>query len=167
MSRGLYRTNVFLLLPIALAFACAGCASNGQGPVSDAPITGRQITQNMPSPDYTVFYWNALRACLQTGRSEWECKSGEYRFVRDALAIEAELDAQRRQRRNDQLARAELDTNIGATEQTLELALAADTPRQLRSVMLDWRPESESLEIPHHLHWQVSGTEAEGSVTTE
>lgn len=103
------RSHAIAALTIALAATLSGCASNGITADSDATAPARAITQSAPTPDYSVHYWSALRACLQTGRSEWECKSGEDRFVRDALAIEAALSVQRQQRRQAFRDRADLE----------------------------------------------------------
>ncbi|MEO1119517.1 MAG: hypothetical protein AAFX75_16745 [Pseudomonadota bacterium] len=103
------RFHAIAALTIALAATLSGCASNGITADGDATAPARAITQSAPTPDYSVHYWSALRACLQTGRSEWECKSGEDRFVRDALAIEAALSVQRQQRRQAFRDRADLE----------------------------------------------------------
>ncbi|MEO0617224.1 MAG: hypothetical protein AAFY69_13930 [Pseudomonadota bacterium] len=104
------RPHAAAALAVAFTATLSGCASDGIKVNGDATAPARAITQSAPAPDYSVHYWSALRACLQTGRSEWECKSGEDRFVRDALAIEAALNAQRQQRRQALRARADLDT---------------------------------------------------------
>ena len=139
------------LLPATVSMVLTGCAADGTNVSNDAPIPGRLITQNAPAPDFTVFYWSALRACLQTGRSEWECKSGEDGFVRDALAVEAELDAQRRQRRQEQLARSD----IGGETAPEESERPPVATRLTQSVMFDAQPESPeltvTLEIPPNL----------------
>jgi hypothetical protein len=117
-------------------------------------IPGRQITQETPSPDYTVFYWSALRACLQTGRSEWECKSGEYRFVRDALAIEAELSARDQQRRQEMRTRAQFESP--AMARSASPSGGEYNPPRSRSLMLEERPEPELQGIPLVHEWDIA-----------
>ncbi len=137
------RSWLLASLPATVSIALAGCAVDGTHVSNDTPIPGRHITQNAPAPDYTVFYWSALRACLQTGRSEWECKSGEDGFVRDALAVEAELDAQRRQRRQEILARSDIDSEPAPVEP--ERAPVAT--RLSQSLMFDPQPALHELTI--------------------
>ncbi len=135
------RSSLLALPPTMLLVALGGCAT---GTHDGAPITGRQITQNAPAPDYTVFYWNALRACLQTGRSEWECKSGEQQFMRDALAVEAEMNAQRQQRRQALAARAEMDDDAAPAEPDKPTVAT----RLSQSVMFERQPESKTPPAP-------------------
>lgn len=129
------RTGNLLRISAALTMAVAlsGCANDNVRIPADAGTTGRAITQNAPAPEYTVMYWSALRACLQTGRSEWECKSGEDRFVRDALAIESELNAQRQLKRDYARARADFEAEMPEADATM----AFDTSRWTRSIMID------------------------------
>ncbi|MEO0344954.1 MAG: hypothetical protein AAF229_01740 [Pseudomonadota bacterium] len=132
------RHHVFAALTVAFAATLTGCESSGIQVDSDATAPARAITQSAPTPDYSVHYWSALRACLQTGRSEWECKSGEDRFVRDALAIEAAIDAQRQQRRQAFRDRADLgDDSAGPATMT-------ETADRTQSIVVQSQPPSSS-----------------------
>ncbi len=136
------------LLPAIVSVALGGCAVDAVDTSRDSETPGRVITQNAPAPEYTVFYRDALRACLQTGRSELECTSGEDRFVRDALAVEAELSAQRKQRRQERVERATIKD--AAPESTPPQT--GDRPGPPRSVMFDKEqvpadPESLPLDL--------------------
>lgn len=128
---------------VVMTVTLSGCASDNVRIPADAGTTGRAITQNAPAPEYTVMYWSALRACLQTGRSEWECKSGEDRFVRDALAIESELNAQRQLKRDYARARADFD----AEKPDAAATVALDTSRWTRSIMIDASTDATGADL--------------------
>lgn len=132
------RFHLAAALSVALAATLSGCASNSITADSDATAPARAITQSAPTPDNSVHYWSALRACLQTGRSEWECKSGEDRFVRDALAIEAALNAQRQLRRQAFRDRADLDA------EATDAASMTDTADRTQSIVVQSQPPSSS-----------------------
>lgn len=136
------RPPIHVVVALAAVFAASlsGCASNDITVDSDATAPARAITQTAPAPDYSVHYWSALRACLQTGRSEWECKSGEDRFVRDALAIEAALNAQRQQRRQAFRDRANLD------DDPANPATMTDTADRTQSIVVQSQPPASSPE---------------------
>ena len=149
------------LLPATLAVAIGGCAVDAVDTSRDSETPGRLITQNAPAPEYTVFYRDALRACLQTGRSAWECKTGEDRFVRDALAVEAELSAQRKQRRQDRLERAELRRDDSADTSSQGPAIT----QQSRSLMFEQPPESQSSVVPPQIPTSLNLGRSTGDAT--
>lgn len=143
-----------VLLSTTFAAGLGGCAAERPLSSNDTQIPGRLITQQAPAPDHTVYYWSALRSCLQTGRTEWECKSGEDRFVRDALAIEAELSAQRQQRRQEMRSRAEFEApGIARTAGTSH---AAGKSSRSRSLMLEAQPEPVLPEIRPEYQWTLA-----------
>lgn len=157
-----FRTPTIAVLSIALAGALGGCAVDGPAPSGETQIPGRLITQEVPAPDHSVYYWSALRACLQTGRSEWECKSGEDRFVRDALAIEAELSARRQQRRQEMLSRA----RFPATGTARTAPGAGDEPPRSRSLMFEEQQEPAMPEIPIDPEWETLAKDASDGPAT-
>ena len=131
------RSGLTVLVATAVTVVLTGCAVERTGAMNDAaPAT--PAVHEVPSPDYSVFYWQALRTCLRSGRSELECRSGQDPFVRDALAFEAALNDERRQRRETVQARAA----FAESELTPEPDPAVSPTRRTRSVLLDWQPEA-------------------------
>lgn len=136
------------LLGVALAAVLAGCAVDDARVPAVPEAPARLVTQSAPSTDYTVFYWSALRACLQTGRSEWECKSGEDGFVRDALAVETVMEAQRRQRRLQWLARADIERDDAPAGPERAAASARHSQSLVFEKAPEWSAPAPAVDLP-------------------